>query len=140
MQCVETKTKDVPPGKKNTAEPTESTFEYVTNIEPDRENVIPLTAGGRLRWKIENEGFNTQKRGDYELEHKYCRNSYTGMKNYYTLLQIAHLINQLVEKSKFVTALQKEHSKQTIRDIWICLIAYMLCVCPEGRPQPQPSG
>jgi hypothetical protein len=30
MQCVETKTKDVPPGVKNTAEPTESTFEYVT--------------------------------------------------------------------------------------------------------------
>jgi hypothetical protein len=140
MQCVETKTKDVRPGVKNMAEPTESTFEYVTNIEPDRENVITLTAGGRLRWKIENEGFNTQKCGDYELEHKYCRNSYTGMKNYYTLLQIAHLINQLVEKSKFVTALQKEHSKQTIRDIWVCLVAYMLCVPPEGKPQSQPSG
>jgi hypothetical protein len=140
MQCVETKTKDVPPGVKNTAEPTESTFEYVTNIEPDRENVITLTASGRLRWKIENEGFNTQKCGDYELEHKYCRNSYTGMKNYYTLLQIAHLINQLVEKSKFVTALQKEHSKQTIRDIWVCLVAYMLCVPPGGTPQIQRSG
>jgi hypothetical protein len=140
MQCVETKTKDVPPGNKNTAEPTESTFEYVTNIEPDRENVISLTAGGRLRWKIENEGFNTQKCGDYELEHKYCRNSYTGMKNYYTLLQIAHLINQLVEKSKFVTALQKEHSKQTIRDIWICLIAYMLCVHPQSKSDIQPPG
>jgi hypothetical protein len=140
MQCVETKTKDFRPGVKNTTEPVTSTFEYVTNIEPDRENVIPLTAGGRLRWKIENEGFNTQKCGDYELEHKYFRNSYTGMKNYYTLLQIAHLINQLVEKSKFVTALQKEHSKQTIRDIWVYLVAYMLCVPPGGTPEIQPSG
>ena len=140
MQCVETKTKDVPPGEKNTGEPATSTFEYVTNIEPDRENVILLTAGGRLRWKIENEGFNAQKCGDYELEHKYCRNSYTGMKNYYTLLQIAHLINQLVEKSKFVTALQKEHSKQTIRDIWVCLIAYMLLVSPKDTPEIQLSG
>jgi hypothetical protein len=61
------------------------------------------------------------------------------MKNYYTRLQIAHLINQPVEKSKFVTALQKEHSKQTIRDIRVCLIAYMLCVRPKGKPQSQPS-
>jgi hypothetical protein len=112
----------------------------VTGIEPDRENVIPLTAGGRLRWKIENEGFNTQKYGDCELKHKYYRNSYTGMKNYYTLLQIARLINQPVEKSKFVTALQKEHNKQTIRDIWVCLTAYMLLVSPKGTPQIQPSG
>jgi hypothetical protein len=140
MQCVETKIKEVSPGEKNTREATVSTFEYVTNIEPDRENVIPLTAGGRLRWKNENEGFNTQKCGDYELEHKYCRNSYRGMKNYYTLLQIAHLINQLVEKSKFVTTLRKEHSKQTIREIWRCLIAYMLLVSPEGTPQIQASG
>jgi hypothetical protein len=140
MQCVETKTKDVKPGVENTAEPTASTFEYVSNIEPDRDNIIRLTAGGRLRWKIENEGFNTQKCGDYELEHKYCRNSYRGMKNYYTLLQIAHLINQLVEKSKFVTALQKEHSKQTIREIWRCLTAYMLLVSPTGTPPIQPSG
>jgi hypothetical protein len=140
MQCVETKTKDVPAGVKNTAEPAESTFEYVTNIEPDRENAITHTASGRLRRKIENEGFNTQKCGDCELEHNYCRNSYRGMKNYYTLLQIAHPINQPVEKSKFVTALQKEHGKQTIRDIWVCLVAYMLCVRPGDTLQIQPSG
>jgi hypothetical protein len=54
---------DIRPGDKNTGESTESTFEYVTGIEPDRENAITLTAGGRLRWKIENEGFNTQKCG-----------------------------------------------------------------------------
>ena len=140
LQCVETKTKDVPKGDRNTTKPAESNFEYVTNIEPDKENAARLAAGGRLRWKIENEGFNTQKRGDYELEHKYCRNSLTGLKNYYTLLQIAHLINQLVEKSKFVMAIQKEHTKQTIRDIWICLIAYMLFVHPKDKPQIQPSG
>jgi hypothetical protein len=43
MQCVETKTKNVPPGVKNMAEPAESTFEYVTNIEPDRENVTQVS-------------------------------------------------------------------------------------------------
>ncbi|MFQ5907192.1 MAG: hypothetical protein ACE5JA_11565, partial [bacterium] len=27
--------------------------------------------GGRLRWKIENEGFNMRKNGGYNLEHTY---------------------------------------------------------------------
>jgi len=54
--------------------------------------------GGRLRWKIENEGFNSQKNGGYNLEHVY---SETG-KFYYLLLQIAHTINQLMEKGGLI--------------------------------------
>jgi hypothetical protein len=72
----------------------------------------------RLRWKMENEGFNTQKHGGYELGHKYCRLSYTGLKNYYTLLLMACLINQLVEKGAFVSLLLEQHSKETIRNLW----------------------
>lgn len=46
-----------------------------------------LTAdGGRLRWKIENEGFNIQKNLGYELEHKYSRVSFVALKNYYQIL------------------------------------------------------
>ena len=51
-----------------------------------------------MRWKIENEGFNIQKKGGYKLEHKYSRKCMVAMQNYYQLLQIAHLINQLTEK------------------------------------------
>ena len=68
----------------------------------NKEKVRHIGHAGRLRWKIENEGFNTQKNGDYQLEHKYCRKSYNGMKNYYTLLQLAHAINQLIEKGKCI--------------------------------------
>lgn len=139
-QCIENRKKNSTGEKKPEAENDRSTFEYVTNLEPSPENVIALCVGGRLRRKIENEGFNSQKCGDYELEHKYCRNSYPGMKNYYTLLQIAHLINRLVEKSKLVTALIGEHSKQTIRNIRINLIAYMLFVMPDNdRAKPHPT-
>jgi hypothetical protein len=28
--------------------------------------------GGRLRWEIENEGFNRQKKGAFGLEHPCC--------------------------------------------------------------------
>jgi hypothetical protein len=141
FQCLETRTKHVKPGKTSDAKPEEFCFEYVTNIEPTAENIIELSAAGRLRWKIENEGFNTQKCGDYELEHKYCRNSYKGLQNYYTCLQIAHAVNQLLEGSKEVMEILKEHSKETIRNIWQNLISYMIMVNPYkgGFITPLPS-
>ena len=49
---------------------------------------------GRGRWKIENEGFNNQKNGIYEIEHLNSRNA-TAMKNHYLLTQIADIIMQL---------------------------------------------
>ena len=63
-----------------------------------RNTVITLAnEGGRLRWKIENEGFNVQKNGGYELEHAYTRNPISS-KVFYYLLQIAHIIAQLTER------------------------------------------
>ena len=72
-------------------------FVHITDIAVDKDNVWDISFHGRLRWKIENEGFNTQKNGGYGLQHKYCRKNLVAMQNYYQLLQIAHLINQLVE-------------------------------------------
>jgi hypothetical protein len=37
----------------------------------NEDTVKPLANRGRCRWKIENEGFNTQKNGGYGLEHLY---------------------------------------------------------------------
>lgn len=73
-------------------------FAHVTNIEIDRKNVWGISFHGRMRWIIENQGFNTQKNAGYALGHKYSRKNYWSMKNYYQLLQIAHMISQLVEK------------------------------------------
>ena len=57
--------------------------------------------GGRLRWKIENEGFNLQKNGGFALEHAYS--THPGpIKNWYLLLQIAHLILQLLERGNLL--------------------------------------
>jgi hypothetical protein len=47
-------------------------FAWITNLEVGGASVITLAnQGGRLRWKIENEGFNIQKNHGYELEHAY---------------------------------------------------------------------
>lgn len=67
---------------------------WVTDIKPNRANAMALAKAGRLRWKIENEGINTQKTGGYEMEHGYGVRKHA-WKNYYLLLQIAQLLNDL---------------------------------------------
>ena len=51
-----------------------------------------------MRWKIENEGFNVQKKGGYGLEHAYT-NDPNSATVFYFLLQIAHLLAQLLYKA-----------------------------------------
>ena len=65
-------------------------------------NVRALAKRGRCRWKIENEGINTQKNGGYRLEHLYSRDE-VGMKIWCALIDIAHLINQLIEQGSLIT-------------------------------------
>ena len=116
-------------------------FVYITNIPQDQNNIIETADSGRLRWKIENEGFNAQKNLGYELEHKFSRVSYFAMQNYYQLLQIAHMINQLVERSKEVIEIMMEHSKQTIVDLWKKMIAYLIIFeCDETIMTPYQPG
>ena len=51
---------------------------------------------GRKRWKIENEGFNIQKNGTFDIGHLYSKDT-TAIKVHYLMVQIAHIIRQLLE-------------------------------------------
>ena len=42
---------------------------WVTDIVISEANVQDLVRGGRARWKIENETFNTLKNQGYDIEH-----------------------------------------------------------------------
>lgn len=77
-------------------------FKLITNIKPTKENVPDLCKGGRLRWKIENEGFNVQKNNGFNLEHAYSRDP-VGWKVFYLLLQMAATIEQLLRKSNLLS-------------------------------------
>ena len=110
-------------------------FSYITNVPQSLENVTETVDNGRLRWKIENEGFNSQKNLGYALEHKFSRKSFIAMQNYYHLMQIAHMINQLVESCNQVVDILKEHSKQTIVDLWKKMMAYLTIFQCEDNPQ-----
>ncbi len=92
LECVEFK-KNQAKGKR---------YLWLTNLEITHNNFKEIANnGGRLRWKIENEGFNMQKTGGYGLKHVYS-SDVAAMKNFYYLLQIAHIINQLMEKGSLL--------------------------------------
>lgn len=46
-------------------------FSWITDFVLAPDNVYPIMRGGRARWKIENETFNTLKNQGYHLEHNY---------------------------------------------------------------------
>jgi hypothetical protein len=82
--------------------PKTTRFRWITNFNLKSSKVIPLAyEGGRIRWKIENEGFNVQKNGGYNLEHAYTTDPIAS-KVFYFLLQMAHLIAQLTEKGSLL--------------------------------------
>ena len=66
-----------------------------------KDNAAALARGGRARWIIENEGFNTQKNGGYELEHAFS-SGYAAMKHFYIMLQLAHIFDQLLDKGNLL--------------------------------------
>jgi hypothetical protein len=74
----------------------EKRFVWLTDIALSPRNVTAVAnKGGRCRWTIENQGFNVQKNGEFHLEHPFSRQE-RAWKNLYLLLQIAHVLQQLL--------------------------------------------
>ncbi len=61
-------------------------FSWVSDIEITTETAYEIMKGGRGRWKIENETFNTLKNQGYKFEH-----------NFALLMMLAFLIDQVQE-------------------------------------------
>ena len=95
--CAET----YPDGKKGR-------WAWLTCLEVNGQTIQEVaTLGGRRRWWIENQGFNVQKNSGLNLEHAYSEGEHWGV--YYLLLQIAHLLLQLVEKGSLLRQLARQH-------------------------------
>lgn len=78
-------------------------FAWLSNCPITADNVWTLAnRGGRCRWKIENEGFNLQKNSGFNLEHAYSTAD-RQIKDFYILLQIAHVILQLLERGNLLS-------------------------------------
>jgi hypothetical protein len=90
------------------------TFAWITDWRITSQNVDAIAQqGGRNRWTIENAGFNTQKNGGYELEHVYGRDENL-LQCFYLLLQIAHMILQLVEKGSLLGRVARQYGKSVL--------------------------
>lgn len=74
-------------------------FSWITDIELTRENVEPLMRGGRARWKVENETFNTLKNQGYQLEHNYGHGQQHLATVFALLMMLAFLVDQVQELS-----------------------------------------
>lgn len=72
----------------------ETIFSWVTNIRITQVNVFALMKGGRSRWKIENETFNTLKNLGYNFEHNYGH----GQKYLSTVLCLLTLLAFLIDQ------------------------------------------
>ena len=72
-------------------------FVYITDLPITNKNIKATITIGRRRWKIENEGFNIQKNGTFDIGHLYSKNQ-VAIKVHYLMIQIAHILRQLLEK------------------------------------------
>ena len=79
---------------KETVRRTES---WVTDLEVNKDNVALFVKGGKSRWKIENECFNTLKNQGYHLEHNYGHGEKNLAFNFYLLTLLAFLFHQVFD-------------------------------------------
>jgi hypothetical protein len=91
------------------------TFAWITDF-PLRQNTVSAVAaqGGRVRSKIENQGFNIQKNSGLNLEHAYSHEPDV-LKAFYYLLQIAHLFLQMFEMGSLLQHLAKEYGTSPLQ-------------------------
>lgn len=89
------------------------TYSWITNKPLSAHNVVAVAShGGRVRFNIENQGFNIQKNSGLNLEHAYSEGTDT-MKSFYYLLQIAHLFLQMLEMGSLLRQLARLYGAET---------------------------
>ena len=69
-------------------------FSWVTDLRVNKRNVYQLMRGGRARWKIENETFNTLKNQGYNIEHNYGHGEQNLSVVFATIMMLAFLVDQ----------------------------------------------
>ena len=101
------------------------TWSWVTDIHLTKKTVEPLMKGGRSRWHIENQTFNTLKKQDYHLEHNYGHGKQHLATNLAYLTVLAFLVDQLQQlgSPEFKKAL-KERTRGVRTHLWELMKGY----------------
>jgi hypothetical protein len=91
-------------------------FSWVTDFTVTRENVYVLMRGGRARWKIENETFNTLKNQGYHFEHNFGLGKEHLSEVFVMLMMLAFLVDQTQQLTSalFRSVWQKFGTKRSL--------------------------
>ncbi len=93
-------------------------FCWITDFTVTKWNVFQIMRGGRARWKIENETFNTLKNQGYNFEHNYGHGKQNLSVNFALLMMLAFLVDQAQQLASplFQAVLKKEGSRKRLWD------------------------
>ena len=91
-------------------------FSWVTDLTLKKWTVRAVMRGGRARWKIENETFNTLKNQGYHFEHNFGHGKKNLSVNFAILMMLAFLIDQIQQRaySLFQAVLNKQGSRKRL--------------------------
>jgi len=91
-------------------------FSWITDFTLTKWNLRTIMRGGRARWKIENETFNTLKNQGYHFEHNYGHGKKNLSVNFATLMMLAFLVDQIQQfrDGLFQAVLKKEGSRKRL--------------------------
>jgi len=101
-------------------------FTWITDLLLTKDNVFDIQKGGRARWKIENETFNTLKNQGYNLEHNFGHGQQYLANNFAVLMMLTFLIDQVQQICcpLFQQALEKQERKLYL---WNSMRAFFRC-------------
>ena len=87
---------------------------WITDTLITKDNAYTIVRGGRARWRIENETFNTLKNQDYHFEHNFGHGNENLSTVFAMLMMLAFLIDQTEQIccTLFQGALKAQHSKK----------------------------
>ena len=88
----------------------------MTDLELTTATVFTIMRGGRARWKIENETFNTLKNQGYHFEHNFGHGEKHLSVVFVLLMMLAFLVDQVQQKCNplFQAAWENARSKRRL--------------------------
>ena len=124
-------------------------FSWVTDFPITTDNAYILMRGGRCRWKIENETFNTLKNQGYHFEHNFGLGKEHLSEVFVMLMMLAFLVDQTPQLCSplFQAAWQRAGSKRALwdqqRNLFHCFeldsMAMLYTVIVNGFRPPRPD-
>ena len=91
-------------------------FCWVTDFIITTSNVFTIMRGGRARWKVENETFNTLKNQGYHFEHNFGHGKNNLSVVFVALMMLAFLVDQVQQLAcgLFQAVLEKKGSRKRL--------------------------